>query len=350
MKQAQRFEEKKMLDLSVIICAHNPRRIYLDRVLNSLRLQTLPRERWELIVVDNASSKPVAEFCDLSWHSGGRHVFESELGLASARHRGIGAAAGRILVFVDDDNVLAPDYLEQVLRIANECHYLGAWGSGSISLEYEVKPASHLHHLLPWLAERHIERPIWSNARSCDEAAPFGAGLCVRRFIAEAYVRYCKLSRIPITGRKGTSLGAHEDFEICYLACEAGLGMGIFPELKILHLIAKSRVTDEHFVRLVEEVTMSKLVLANKWNGVLPKSPFSFRSAASTVLNLFTRRGFDRRVHFAELRAVIGARRMLLKINGHEAPRQEETGRVRELIASVMEQAKRQSEAAPSIQ
>ena len=208
-------------------------------------------------------------------------------------------------------------------------------------------PASHLYHLLPWLAERHVERPIWSNARSCDEAAPFGAGLCVRRFIAEAYVSYRKLSRIPITGRKGTSLGAHEDFEICYLACEAGLGMGIFPELKILHLITKSRVTDEHFVRLVEEVTMSKLVLANKWNGVLPKSPFSFRSAASTVLNLFTRRGFDRRVHFAELRAVFGARRMLMKINSHNAARSEESSRIRELIASVTEEAKHQYDQCP---
>jgi glycosyltransferase involved in cell wall biosynthesis len=332
----------EMLDLSVIVCTHNPRRTYLDRVLTSLRLQTLPRERWELILVDNASSEPVAEFCDLSWHQGGRHVSERKLGLASARHCGIAAAAGRILIFVDDDNVLASDYLEQALRIANERQYLGAWGSGSIALEYEVVPASHLYHLLPWLAERHVERPIWSNARSCDEAAPFGAGLCVRRFIAEAYVSYCKLSRIPITGRKGTSLGAHEDFEICYLACEAGLGMGIFPELKILHLITKSRVTDEHFVRLVEEVTMSKLVLANKWNGVLPKSPFSFRSAASTVLNLFTRRGFDRRVHFAELRAVFGARRMLMKINSHGAARSEESSRIRELIASVTEEAKHQ--------
>ena len=46
--------------LSVLICTHNPRRDYLDQVLAALRAQTLPVAEWELIVVDNASARPVA--------------------------------------------------------------------------------------------------------------------------------------------------------------------------------------------------------------------------------------------------------------------------------------------------
>jgi len=310
-----------MLDSSVIICSHNPRRRYLERVLDSVRAQTYPKDKWELILVDNASSEPIAKGCDLSWHPRGRHVFESELGLASARHCGIRESAGRLLIFVDDDNVLASDYVAQAMLIADERQFLGAWGSGSIDAEFEVEPASHLHSLLPWLAVRHVDRPVWSNVKSCTDATPFGAGLCVRRQVAEAYVDYCRTTSIPITGRKGASLGAHEDFEICYLACEAGLGMGVFPELKILHLITKERVTDEHFVRLVEGVTLSQYILANKWTGAIPKSPFALRGAAAFVLNMFTRRGFDRRIYFAELRALIGARRLLAEQNASTTAR-----------------------------
>jgi hypothetical protein len=85
--------------------------------------------------------------------------------------------------------------------------------------------------------------------------------------------------------------------------------MGNFPQLKILHLIAKERVTDKHFLKLVESVTFSHLVLAYKWNGTIPKSPFSIRGVASIILNILNRRGFDRQVYFATLRADVAARR-----------------------------------------
>ena len=43
------------LELSVIIPTHNPRRDYLERVLEALAGQTLAAEKWELVIVDNKS-------------------------------------------------------------------------------------------------------------------------------------------------------------------------------------------------------------------------------------------------------------------------------------------------------
>jgi glycosyltransferase involved in cell wall biosynthesis len=97
--------------VSVIVCTHNPRQEYLTRVLAALRVQTLPTAGWELLVIDNASKEPVAGRFDLSWHPHGRHVREDELGLTPARLRWIAEARAELLVFVDDDNVLDPDYL-----------------------------------------------------------------------------------------------------------------------------------------------------------------------------------------------------------------------------------------------
>ncbi|RYG01725.1 MAG: glycosyltransferase, partial [Chitinophagaceae bacterium] len=44
------------MNLSVVICAHNPNPEYLKRVLLSLQKQTLPIEKWELLLIDNKST------------------------------------------------------------------------------------------------------------------------------------------------------------------------------------------------------------------------------------------------------------------------------------------------------
>ncbi len=65
-------DEGVMLELSVIICAHNPRPHYLGRVLEALRSQTLPKQQWELLLIDNSSSTPLRAQWDISWHPNGR--------------------------------------------------------------------------------------------------------------------------------------------------------------------------------------------------------------------------------------------------------------------------------------
>src|ERR1700758_1202661 len=106
-----------MPELSIVICTHNPRLEYLSRTLEALRVQTLPVAEWELLLIDNASRSPVAASVNLTWHPNGRHVKEEVLGLTPARLRGIQETQGQLLVFVDDDSVLEPSYLEIAMRI-----------------------------------------------------------------------------------------------------------------------------------------------------------------------------------------------------------------------------------------
>jgi hypothetical protein len=297
------------LKASVVLCTHNPRKGYLTRVFDALKAQTVPATQWEFIVVDNASVEPLPAQWDLSWHPLARHVCEPRLGVAYARQRGIGESRAPLIVFVDDDNVFAPDYLERALAIAETCGHLDVWGSGSISPEFEVEPPEQIKPLLPFLAIRNAERPIWCNSASFTDATPVGAGMCLRRPVGEAYVDHARSSTIEIGSLKGSSLEGHEDYEICFLACSGVRGMGIFPELKITHLIPRHRVSESYMTRLVESRTYSHFAILYKWKGWLPRTPFSIHGAASLCLNLSKRRGFDRRIYFAELRAVIAARR-----------------------------------------
>jgi hypothetical protein len=70
-------------------------------------------------------------------------VREEELGLTYARLRGFAEAKGKLIVMVDDDNVLAPDYLEAAVRIAQEQPALGAFG-GKCLPEFEAEPEEWL--------------------------------------------------------------------------------------------------------------------------------------------------------------------------------------------------------------
>jgi glycosyltransferase involved in cell wall biosynthesis len=299
-----------MLELSVVICAHNPRPQYLRRVLEALRSQTLPKEQWELLLIDNLSSDPLTARWDLSWHPNGRHILETELGLSAARERGICESSGSVLVFVDDDNVLDPNYLSTARSIGIEWPKLGAWGSGATIPEFELEPAESVKAFLPCLALRDVDVARWGNV-PVDESTPWGAGLCVRREIAEAYCRLNERSALELTDRKGKSLSSAGDVEISYVARHDGFGTGVFPELKLIHLIPKERVSSDYLLKLSQAGYTSYFLLTYKWGGGLPNYPFGPRGLLSTLKNLVTRRGSDRRRYFTYVRGVIEARRLI---------------------------------------
>ena len=291
-----------MIEASLIICSHNPRPDYLRRVFESLRAQTLPKDHWELILIDNASQEPLSLSWDLSWHPNARHAFEEELGLSAARRRGMREASADILVFVDDDNVLAADYLAEGLRIAREWPQLGTWGSAVIAPEFEAQPAERLTPLLYLLALREAQTARWANFLQW-EACPWGAGIFLRRDVADGYQKMSRQETLHISGRRGTSLMSGEDAELSYVACGMGLGIGIFPELKVIHLIPKERVTSDYLIKLHEGIRLSTKLLDYKWKQDHPSMRPFLSSKLSLLKNIISKRGLERKLYFAELRA-----------------------------------------------
>jgi glycosyltransferase involved in cell wall biosynthesis len=296
-------------ELSVIICSHNPRPSYLRRVLDALRKQSLAKDRWELLLIDNASGKPLRSEWDLSWHPNGRHALETELGIAPARRRGLCESSSDLALFVDDDNVLAPDYLSKALEIGHQWPCLGTWGSGAIIPEFEIEPPEPAKDFLPLLALREASAPRWGNV--IGEATPWGAGMCLRKEVAVAYIRHCEQTSMPISSRQGKSFLGGEDVEMSEVACEMGFGTGVFPQLKLTHLIPKERTSIRYLLKVYEGSETSRYVLTYKWKGSLPPYPLSFRGLLSIGKNLMVTRGLQRRTYLAKVRAMIRARRII---------------------------------------
>lgn len=248
--------------VSVILCAHNPPPHHLQRALEALRVQTFSRDGWELIVVDNASSTPLAEAYDLSWHPHGRHVREDELGLTPARSRGIRESRGDILVFVDDDNLLAPGYLDAACAIAREWPGVGVWG-GSCVPEFEVSPADGLRRYLCWMAVMDVGHVHVTTLLEGPGFRPIGAGMCVRRRIALSWAEEIGVdpARRQL-GARGDCPAGSEDEDIRMSAVRLGYAMGVFPQLSLVHLIPAERVTLNAFARLYEHRLGSQMALA----------------------------------------------------------------------------------------
>jgi glycosyltransferase involved in cell wall biosynthesis len=233
--------------ISVILCAYNPRRDYLEATLESLRRQDLPLDAWELIVIDNNSEPPVSGLCDLDWHPAGRFVVEKSQGLAHARRRGYHEARGDLVVHSDDDNVLAPDYLSMARTIATSHPHIGNFG-GQLIPRFEVPPRNDLERSFG--EERRLESDRWSNLIDDARTMPWGAGMCLRREVIEAYLRQVESDpRRLLLGRTGNRLMTGEDLDLNYVCVESGFGTGLFKALSFEHFIPRKHLSEEHHIR-----------------------------------------------------------------------------------------------------
>ena len=185
------------------------------------------------------------------------------------------------------------------------------WGSGSIEGDFEVQLPENLREHRSWLPLREVTAPRWSNLISSEDAMPMGAGLCVRKEVAVAYSQYCDQSSIQLTDRQGESLVGKGDTEISFVCCSLGLGTGVFPELKLSHLIPQHRVAEDYFVRLAEGTYVSDFLLGYKWRRIIPQSPFSLKTLLSIVKTILLHRGVDRDIRFAWVRALAKAKRII---------------------------------------
>ncbi|MDZ4404500.1 glycosyltransferase [Prosthecobacter sp.] len=251
--------------LSVVICAYNPRRDFLEKALQSLKAQTLDAMQWELVLVDNASSPPISKLFDLSWHPKARHVVETKLGLSNARFCGICESTAPLIVFVDDDCILDPNYLEHAHAIATSHPSLGTWGGQCLpSLEAPMPEWFRPYEYL--LTVRRLERDQWSNLGLDTDTIPFGAGLCLRRDVAEAYADGAASSLSGKLGRTGGSLVGGDDVDICMTALKLGYGTGLFAKLTLLHQVAAKRCEDAYLLRLLEGTEYSDTVIRHLYN------------------------------------------------------------------------------------
>lgn len=303
------------MQLSVLLPAYHPPPEHIGPTMEALRGQTLPLDAWELVVIDNNTRPPLSH--DLvGWHPHGRLVREERPGLVHARAAGIRASAGDVMVVVDQDNVLAPDYLARVLAIAGEHPQLGTWGAGSIIPVYErpeLAPPVSLH---PLLTLRAASRAARSTRLNDNDSTPWGAGLCLRRTVADVYLDELASnplkSQLDLCGNRRLSGG---DTDISYTGCKLGLEKGVFPELRMQHLIPASRCTSTYLLRTATDRGYSEVLHELILTGQISAEPVGPMAFARHLWRTRHLTSFERRAHFAHRNGRLQAIRELRPVN-----------------------------------
>ena len=99
-----------MLQFSIIVPTWNAEKI-LPLCLQALERQTIAKDRYEIIVIDDGSTDHSAEI--VQKFSAGYH-FQENQGPAAARNRGAALSKGSIIFFTDADCVPDPNWLEEM--------------------------------------------------------------------------------------------------------------------------------------------------------------------------------------------------------------------------------------------
>ncbi len=96
--------------ISVIIPAHNQER-YIGRCLRSILNQSYPRDKYEIIVIDDCSKDRTDYALELFANEIVLLRNEEQLGLPGSLNRGIHAARGRYVIRLDADDYVHFEYL-----------------------------------------------------------------------------------------------------------------------------------------------------------------------------------------------------------------------------------------------
>jgi glycosyltransferase involved in cell wall biosynthesis len=267
------------VDLAVVIPTARPDLDRLRRTLAALRGQTLAVSQWEAVLVDNTPEHPAELGNFLDGWTNLRLVREPQPGLTHARRCGIHATRAAGIVFVDDDNVLAPDYLAHAMRIFSSHPKLGAFGGRSLP-EFGRPPEPWQTEFFPLLALRDPgpDVQIWPKhdqstrsevAQYPLTAGPIGAGMAVRRAALESWLNDESAGH-TLPDRQAGELSSGGDNDIVLSIVRAGWTVGYFPELVLTHLIPGARLEAEYLARLNRGIQKSWMRVltrhdANPW-------------------------------------------------------------------------------------
>ncbi len=261
---------------SIITCAYNPSPAIFARLLHAVAGidAQAGRPEFELIIVDNNSSPALSEIDFVrdfvAGHGHLKVIQESKPGLTHARIAGVKAARYDWIVFFDDDNEPAADYLNQAAALIDRYPKCGVWGPGRISVEFvgSVSEFALTHREL--FQERSIETTTIDNVRWGQTAYPIGTGMTVRRDILQFYIEQTESGIYTMTDRIGKSLISGGDIQILLTGIKLGWYAGTSPDLKMNHLIKQEKTVYKKMLQLVYMTSTSAVKLFNE---VFPDDP-----------------------------------------------------------------------------
>jgi glycosyltransferase involved in cell wall biosynthesis len=238
--------------VSVIICCYNSS-TRLSKTLSHLADQQISKSlNSELIIVDNNSTDNTGAEASRIWKNLNpelefKIVEEKIPGLAAARERGVKESKYKYVIFCDDDNWLAPNYVSLAYSLLVENQNFGAVGGQSEAVFEDgfQKP--------DWFDENEKLYAVGRQATQSMDITEskyytWGAGMAFRKDLYFKVVN--KNFPSLLTDRKGAELTSGGDVEMCLRFILAGYRIYYDERLKFKHFVPTNRVNKDYIERM----------------------------------------------------------------------------------------------------
>jgi glycosyltransferase involved in cell wall biosynthesis len=235
------------MHISVVICTHN-RASSLRVTLETLRRMSVPPElKWELLLVDNNSGDGLRE--EVKEFVGGtalnlRYIWEPRTGKSYALNRGISEARGEIIAFTDDDVLVSPDWLQELMHTFNRLDCLGV-GGRCIPAWGDVTRPDWLVTVGPYgLCPGTILEFDFGDEEKELAIAPWGLNMAFKRCTFEKYGMF----RTDL-GPSGSGRILGEDTEFGRRLLRGGDKIVYASKATVHHPVHPQRITKDYFLR-----------------------------------------------------------------------------------------------------
>jgi GT2 family glycosyltransferase len=251
--------------VSVVIPVHN-QATTTGACLASL-VETLPESfRGEIIVVDDASADDTAALLD-GWIKRDPRVrrLQNDVnqGFLESARRGAAAARGEILLFLNNDTILLPDWLPPLLRVFRDFPQAGAVGGKLLFPNGALQEAGGMVFCDGSAAnfgrgDHDVDAPQYNFVREVDYCS--GALLATRRSLFEQIGGFDDRYRPAY----------YEDTDYCFAVRQYGFRVYYQPASAVVHLEGVSSGTDPASgVKRYQAMNQAKF--AEKWSAALSR-------------------------------------------------------------------------------
>lgn len=213
--------------VSVIVPTRNRARRLEGLLDNLARLTPVPDLAWEVVVVDNGSEDDTP---DVVRRGRARYLAEPRAGRSHALNAGVAGTASELLLFLDDDVAVEPQWLDEMVRTVSGPRVVAA--GGRILPEFDGGPPAWLPSDLPFPYRFDLgDAPT-------DAHTVFGANMAFRR---SAFERY-GLFRTDLGILPGNPL-VGEESEFCSRLVAGGERIAYAPRAVVHHPVTREQAS-----------------------------------------------------------------------------------------------------------
>ena len=274
-----------LLKISVVICTYN-RSVYIKDAMVSLYNQTLSKDAYEVIIVNNNSTDRTQEVCEafISSHPEAHFYYfnESSQGASFARNTGAAHAGSPLLCFMDDDAIADKDYLERIVHFFEQYPDAGGLGGRIIPRYIPREPKWMSHYVSSLVGHFHYSDTVSVFAPN---KYPLESNMIIRKTDFDAINGFDP----ALPGVVGTLRIGGEGKDFFFRLKALGRTIYYDPAIRVQHVVETVKLTREYMYRVASGIGRGERVRTKQKSETafyLKIAEYIFKLGASFILGI----------------------------------------------------------------